>query len=151
MKKLVLGILCGVFALNACFALTVCARNNTYVAVFHKDINGTVTRTNADNKEWEINFGYKTISGNAACNEISGTYGQPTTNLVTTNQDEGQYCWCQMFPVLNFGYESGQSSYWVFLNDYGDVAGCAGGCTANCASKIATDQTFRSYVFEAIW
>lgn len=152
------------------FGATVCARNGTYISILRKDVNGTSGEcTNSINtqdptdktKTWKIVYDYKTITGYAACNTISGTYARAKTNLYTTPSDEGTHCWCKMEPVSTYGYTTGIVSYWVYLNTFEDSTACLGntnscnsntnGCTAACMNAMKNDNTFRGAVFESIW
>ena len=160
MKKL----LAFVFALMPVVALgtTVCAVNNTYIGLFKKSVGGTVTTYSAANKTWKVTLTNgddytRVITGIAACNEVSGTVGTATTNLYTTTTDVGQHCWCKFDPVYDYGQESGIASYWVYHGVYLDGSSnpdpetCASSCTNACATDIATDATFRTSMFNAIW
>ena len=137
---------------------TVCAVNNSYIAVFKKTITtGSVDEHDDTNKTWQVtmtasNYS-KTVTGIAACNEVSGTVNSPKTNLYTTTTDVGPNCWCKMEPVEAYGYETGIASYWVLNNVYADAGTCASSCATKCATDMAAapTSTFRSFVFEAIW
>ena len=149
-----------VMALTNVYAYTICGKNNTYVGVVRKNVNGTVLNVtnNASKKQWAVEYDYKTITGYAACNEITGTAGAPKTNLYTTAADAGQYCWCEMWPIYddsdatNYHYETGLTSWWVYLSDFSNASSCASGCASACANAMANDTNgFRSAVFEAVW
>ncbi len=157
MKK-VLGLALCLMPVVA-FGTTVCAVNNSYIAVFKKTITtGTVNEhEDGTTKTWKVtmtdtNYS-KTITGVAACNEVSGTNGTAQTNLYTTRTDVGQHCWCKMEPVEAYGYETGIASYWVYNKAYADATACAAACSTQCATDMAAAPTssFRSAVFDAIW
>ena len=94
----------------------------------------------------------KTITGIAACNEVSGSYATATTNLQTTQSDEGDKCWCKMEPVWDYdNRESGITSYWVFLNTMTDAATCASSCASACKTAMESDSTYRAGIFESVW
>ncbi len=142
------------------YAYTICAKTKTYVGVLRKNVDGTVAdvTNTSTKKQWAVEYNYKTITGYAACNEISGTVNTPKTNLYTNAIDAGQYCWCEMWPIYddddttNYHYESGITSYWVFLADYSTAASCASSCTSACANAMANNTNgFRSAVFESVW
>ena len=142
------------------YAYTICAKTDTYVGVLRKNVNGTVAdvTNTSTKKQWAVEYNYKTITGYAACNEISGTVNTPQTNLYTNAIDAGQYCWCEMWPIYddddttNYHYETGITSYWVFLADYSTAASCASSCTSACANAMANNTNgFRSAVFESVW
>lgn len=157
--KQIMVIILSILCITTSYGYTICAKSGTYVGVVRKGVNGTVANvTNTSTKkQWVVEYDYKTITGYAACNEISGTANTPQTNLYTSAGDAGQYCWCEMWPIYddddttNYHYETGITSYWVYLNDYSTPASCASSCTSACASAMATNQTFRSAVFEAVW
>lgn len=164
MKKILTSIMIVIIGITSSYAYTICAKNNTYVGVLRKNVNGTVSDvTNGEvngnqKKQWKVTYDYKTITGYAACNEIAGdSVGAPKTNLYTNAGDEGQYCWCEMWPIYDedlsstYDYETGITSYWVYFNDYTTPESCASSCTSACANAMATNQTFRSAVFEAVW
>ncbi len=136
------------------FGIDVCVKDNTYVVVLKHNVDGTSTPYNTT-KTWKVEFNYKTITGEAACNNISGTVKTPITNLYTNAEDSGSYCWCRMWPVSALGYDSGPSSYWTLLQQYtGGTAetDCESGCTAACGSAIASNTNgFRVAIFEAMW
>ncbi|MBO4683104.1 MAG: hypothetical protein J5611_00795 [Alphaproteobacteria bacterium] len=143
MKKTLVGLICAcsVFAADA---QTMCKHKNTYIASISKSTNGTSsTVTNAANKTWSATFPNYTITGNAACNEISGTANTVNTALYTTAGDQGTYCWCQMQTPL--------SSYWVFLDTYGTDSACASGCAGACATAIQSNATYRTAILNSIW
>ena len=143
-----------VFAITAAFADTnICRKNNTLVILLSKSTNGQSATSDASDKTWSVTFNYTTmsvqsrtsssISGEAACNEISGSANTPNTALITSVTDEGTNCWCSMTaPAI---------SYWVFNQTYGTSAACASGCAAACASSVNTSTLFRTGMFGAIW
>lgn len=142
------------------YAYTICAKKGTYVGVLRKNVDGTVAdvTNTSTKKQWSVEYEYKTITGYAACNEISGTANTAKTNLITNAIDAGQYCWCKMWPIYddddttNYHYESGITSYWVFLADYSTASSCASSCTSACANAMANNTNgFRSAVFESVW
>lgn len=151
MKKIVAAVTLGVFVTGFAGAATVCARNNTFVGVLRKNVAGTTGASDATEKVWRVDYDYTTISGLAACNEITGTKGVPQTNLITNNIDEGMYCWCKMEPVSAYNMEVGITSYWVFLKEFAGADACASSCASDCMQAMQSDTSFRSAVFEAVW
>lgn len=137
--------------MNQAFGITLCAKNNTYVGILKKDVAGLSGESTNDGKKWKIDFGYKIITGIAACNEVSGTYATPLTNLYTSSGDAGDKCWCKMEPVLSYGYETGITSHWMFLSTYSDASSCASSCTAACMNAVKSDTVFRSAMYESVW
>lgn len=150
MKKLIF-VLCSMLAIGVSYGATVCAKSGTLVAVLKKNISGVTSEYDDSNKVWKIDFGYKTLTGLAACNAISGTYATPTTNLYTSKVDAGVHCWCKMEPVDYYNYETGFTSYWMYLNEYADSATCASNCTSDCTTAVSSNTTFRSAMFESVW
>ena len=156
MKKLMTAMLC-LMPIMA-FGVDVCVKNNTMIMILKNDVPaGTPTGDNA-NKIWKVEFNYKTITGDAACNEISGTVKTPVTNLYTDAEDSGQYCWCRMWPILSYGYETGPSSYWMLLKQYSTDSLCESGdantdaCATACAKAVANNTDgFRTAMFESMW
>ena len=151
MKKTIIFFILAIIGTYQSYAVTLCVRNNTYVDILKKNVAGLTGESSNDGKKWKIDFGYKTVTGIAACNEISGTNGVALTNLFTSATDQGEQCWCKIEPVLAYGFETGITSYWVFLNTYADAATCATSCAAACMNAIKSDTAFRSAVFEAVW
>ena len=74
MKRLIMMIM-AIMNITTSYAITICAKTGTYVGVLRKNVNGTVANvTNTlTKKQWAVTYNYKTITGYAACNEISGT------------------------------------------------------------------------------
>ena len=139
------------------FGIDVCVKNNTMIMILKNDVNGTPTGDDA-NKVWKVVFDYKTITGDAACNDVSGTVKTPVTNLYTDAEDSGTYCWCRMWPIVSYGYETGPSSYWMLLKQYSTDALCESGdtntdaCATACAKAFANDTNgFRTAMFESMW
>ena len=152
MKKILLPIMMIITCASG-YGYTTCMRNNTYMAVFRPSVNGTPT-FDATNKVWKVVYDYITLTGYASCNDISGTANTPKTNLVTGSQDTGTHCWCQMWPIEDYGYETGPSGYWMYLQSFNTDVACAdssSGCAYACANAMANNTTFRTAVFEAMW
>ncbi|MCQ2581629.1 MAG: hypothetical protein MJ170_01455 [Alphaproteobacteria bacterium] len=90
---------------------------------------------------WGVTFSYGIVKGIASCNGTPGTYAQ-STNQNFNQTDKGQYCWCKMtFPAV---------SRWVFYNDLGDAANCAGGCAYSCGGYVQNGSYFRTSVFSSV-
>ncbi len=156
MKKFLILFFVCLFGIDIANAVTVCAKNNTYVGILKKNIAGTTGTSSNNGKIWYVDFDYgnnttKRVTGIAACNGISGTYATPQTNLYTSSVDQGKYCWCKMEPVYSYGTETGITSYWMFLDTYTDAATCASNCTNDCMTAVKTNTTFRSAMYESVW
>jgi len=167
MKKIITIVACVISCVSA-FGATLCAKDGTYIGILRKSVDGNGSYNSAvDKKIWKVEFNYKTITGLAACNGISGTFGTANTTLNTSASDTGVYCWCKMEPVadtlLGTTAITGIASYWTFLQTYASSATCAStantGCTAACSNAVANNSWatlgnntgFRSKLFEAIW
>lgn len=143
MKRTIICLICVLGCVSA-HGQTMCKHTNTYIASVSKSINGTSsTVISAANKTWSATFSAYTITGNAACNEVSGTVNTVNTGLYTVAGDVGQYCWCQM--------QTPMSSYWVFLNTYASADACASGCTGACGTAVQSNTTFRTALLESVW
>lgn len=132
-------------------AITTCAPTGTYIGILKKNVAGTSGDYTDATKEWQVVFDYTTITGNAACNQISGTYAVPKTNLYTNAGDEGIHCWCQMWPSSYYNKTTGLTSYWMYLTSYPDSTTCASTCTSACKTAVMSDTTFRGAMFESVW
>lgn len=153
MKRLVFFI-CSVLVITTAFADTnICRKRNTAVILLSKSTDGTSMSSDASDKTWSVTFNYTTlsvqsrtstsVSGDAACNEISGTANTANTALFTTTSDEGTHCWCEMWAPAH--------SYWTFSETFSTAAACASGCAASCANAVKTSTAFRTGMFGAIW
>ena len=151
-RSLFAGLLSSVMLVGNACAVEVCAKSGTYIGILKIDTNGESFEINPDNKQWKVNYDYKTITGLAACNEIGGAFANPTTDLITSYADSGTNCWCKMEPVFDYGYDTGIVSYWVFLrNDYDSPDACNNACTEHCASAMSFDSDFRRGIFNSLW
>ena len=162
MKQILILIIAFVMPLISAHGASVCLKNDSYISILRKDVDGTSTKVNDTAKTWKVVFSYKTITGLAACNVISGTYGAPRTNLYTDASDEGVHCWCKMEPVadtvLNTDVTTGLASYWIYAYAASSESDCADDCASTCANWISTNHKidgdndgFRIKLFEAIW
>ncbi|MBR5354540.1 MAG: hypothetical protein IK122_00245, partial [Alphaproteobacteria bacterium] len=98
MKKTIM-IIVGIMMISAtAHGFTTCVRDNSYIGVFKKNVDGTSKQSDSTDKIWKVVFDYMTITGFASCNDISGTANTPQTNLVTGSADVGIHCWCEMWP-----------------------------------------------------
>lgn len=153
MKRSLIYICLAMMTITSYAAPDICKKRNTAVILLSKSTNGTTATSDAATKTWSVTYGYttldvlsnqtNTISGNAACNEISGTVNVANTGLFTTSSDEGLYCWCEMMTPAH--------SYWTFAYTYGSNSDCASGCAGKCADLMKTSTAFRTGVFESIW
>lgn len=148
MKKIIILLM---MLTGTAYGYTTCMRNNTYLGIFKKNVDGTSSTYENSTKVWKVIYDYITLTGYASCNEISGTSNTPKTNLVTGAADQGIYCWCQMWPIEYYGYETGPSSYWIYLDSYASESACASECTSACATAMKDNDTFRTAVFESMW
>jgi len=155
------------FMCMSAYAENVCVKDGTYIGILRKNVDVNCGTANActescdkivwssANKEWKVEFDYKTITGIASCYSTSGTFGNKNENFAGTTSSTGRYCWCKMEPVQNYGYYTGMSSFWVYLKDYGsgNNAFCADGCTESCARAMAKNScysNFRTALFNTI-
>ena len=110
-------------------ATDMCARDDTMVLVFDKDIGGSGYGNNATEWTWWTSFAYGRIAGDATCLSVkeglgrTGTMGayygtgdysktfievEPGLKGTDSDGNDRKYCWCKMtHPV---------SSRWVFGN-----------------------------------
>jgi len=153
MKRLIF-VICSMVVIVSAFADTnICRKRNTVVILLSKSTDGSTMTSNASDKTWSVSFNYTTlsvqsrssqnISGDAACNAISGTANTANTGLFTTTSDEGSNCWCEMLSPAH--------SYWIFAQAFASDAACASGCASQCATLVKTSSTFRTGMFGSIW
>ena len=153
MKRLIFFV-CSVILITSAFADTdICRKRNTAVILLSKSTDGTSMTSDASDKTWSVTFNYTTlsvqsrtlttVSGNAACNGVSGTANTSNTALFTTTSDEGVNCWCEMWVPAH--------SYWTFTQTYASNAACASSCASNCATLVKTSTAFRTGMFNSIW
>ena len=143
-------------------ATDMCARNDTMVFVFDKDVNGTSNGSNATEWTWWTSFAYGRISGDATClsaaeglgrttgmgayygtGEYANTFIDVEPGLHGTDSDgnERKYCWCKMtHPFF---------SHWVFCSAYPSASNCVSSCASYC-SNISSNAARRGGVFESV-
>ena len=161
MKKIITILGMMLIVCNVAYGVSVCAKSNTYVGILKKNITGTTGGSSNDGKIWYVDFDYgnnttKRITGLAACNEVSGTYATPQTNLYTSSADAGEQCWCKMEPVYVensniYTRETGITSYWMFLETAADATTCASTCANDCMNAVKSNSVFRSAMYESVW
>ena len=153
MKHLIM-LVCSMFVIVAAIAdMDVCRKTGTAVILLSKSTDGQTMTSDSSNKTWSVTFNYTTLSvgarsettmsGDAACNAISGTANTANTALIASVQDAGVNCWCEMWIPAH--------SYWTFAQAFASEAACASGCASQCATLVKTSSTFRTGMFSAIW
>ena len=154
-----------IFALLPIYAnaTDMCARDDTMVLVFDKDIGGSGSGSNAIEWTWWVNFPYGRIAGEATClsaaeglgrtsvqgayygtGDYSKTFIEAEPGLKGTDSDgnDRKYCWCKMtHPV---------SSRWVFFNAYADSSTCSSHCATHCGYYVHYDSAMRGGVFGSV-
>lgn len=139
-------IFVGLFLCLSAQAEQVCVKDGTYIGLLKKNTNvssDSDIEYSSANKEWKINFDYKTITGIASCYSTSGTFGTKNESFAGTTTSTGQYCWCKMEPVANYNHYTGMASFYVYLKNYSNNTDCAAdtGCAKECAYAIAYNYT----------
>ena len=144
-------------------ATDMCARDDTMVLVFDKDIGGSGSGNNATEWTWWVNFAYGRIAGDATClsvkeglgrtsgrgayygtGDYSKTFIEAEPGLKGTDSDgnDRKYCWCKMtHPV---------SSRWVFRNAIADSSTCASFCASGCGDYVRNNSALRGGVFGSV-
>lgn len=144
MKKTIC-IICGIMMISVCHAVTLCKKNNTAVAVMNKSVAGSVDDSTSGHR-WQVNMTDTTIvKGKSLCTGIPGDFAVVNTRVADT-YDTGVNCYCKMMAPA--------TSYWVNASGstpYATEEACESGCNSSCATYMATNQTFRSAVYEAVW
>lgn len=160
MKKLLLiGIMC--LGMLSAYGATTCIHTRTGVFILKKSVNGISSSHNTNDMTWSVTFdydivpnnsSYRTLTGNATCNEITtdvsgGAIKKGVSNvyLRATSADVGTMCWCAMNEPV--------SSWWVFMQAYPDEDTCAASCAAACEDgmKNNTDNFRSAGAYLAIW
>jgi len=154
MKRLMI-IVCSIMVMAGAYANSnICRKSNTVVILMSKSTNGSGSATvDAAAKTWSVPFSYATlsvgsrtlnvISGNAACNGLTGTANTVDSSVRTTSADVGVNCWCEMMLPAH--------SYWTYVQQFNSDAACDAGCATACANAISTSQSFRTGIFGGIW
>ena len=160
MKKLLrITTLC--MCVGTAYGAQTCIHDDTTVLILKKAINGTSSAYNESDMTWNVTFDYdlvadnptyRTLYGDATCNEINSDSNKETVSpgannvyLRASKDDTGPLCWCATSgPIV---------SWWTFLHEYDDDAECRTGCAAACAEAVKNNtNNFRSNgLFLAIW
>ena len=144
-------------------ATDMCARNDTMVFVFDKDIKGTSNGNNATEWTWWTGFAYGRVSGDATCLSAAEGLGRTTgrgayygtgdyanmfidvePGLHGTDSDgnERKYCWCKMTHPF--------SSRWVFNDANASASSCVSSCAAYCGRYVQANAAMRGGVFGSV-
>ena len=165
MRKVIISLLCLVPAMA--YGVDVCIKSTAYLSIFRPNVDGTAKDSDATDKIWKVVFDYRTITGEASCNEMCANASvdctethHVQTNLYTGKDDIGTDCWCRMWPVKSYNEletnhakpATGPSSYWLHLKSYGTESACSTSCADDCAVAVRDNTDgFRVDMFEAIW
>lgn len=160
MKKLLIAcVLC--LSVVAAYGATTCIHSRTAVFMLKKSVNGISASHNNSDMIWRVTFdydlvpndsSYRTLTGNATCNEVSTNIdgaqiqkNAANVYLRASTSDVGTMCWCSLSAPV--------SSWWVFMQAYADEDACAAGCAAACADGVKNNtDNFRSNgIYLAIW
>ena len=162
MKKIVMALCVLVFPICA-NATDMCARNDTMVFVFDKDVNGISKGSNATEWTWWTSFAYGRVSGDAMClsateglgrttgqgayygtGEYANTFIDVEPGLHGTDSDgnERKYCWCKMTHPF--------SSRWVFRNANASASSCVSSCAGYCGNSVQALAALRGGVFGSV-
>lgn len=144
-------------------ATDMCARNDTMVFVFDKDVKGISKGSNATEWTWWTSFAYGRVSGGATClsateglgrtgtmgayygtGEYANTFIDVEPGLHGTDSDgnERMYCWCKMTHPF--------SSRWVFNYASASASACVSSCADYCGSHVLSGAALRGGVFESV-
>ena len=144
MMKHIIIVLFGIILTGTTYAVTLCKKSNTAVAVLNKVVSGTVD--SASGTRWVVNMSDGTVvKGKSLCSGMPGEFAIVNTGVADT-YDTGTNCYCKMMAPA--------TSYWVNVNgttEYESDSACESACVSVCANNVATNQTFRSAVYESIW
>ncbi len=144
MKKIIMIFCAIVMGIYSAGAVTLCKKSNTAVAVMNKSVAGT--RESATNARWVVNMADgNVVKGKSLCTGMPGDFAVVNTGVADT-YDTGFHCYCKMMAPA--------TSYWVNASGstpYATESACESGCVGTCADYMATNETFRSAVYEAVW
>ena len=154
-----------IFALLPIYAnaTDMCARDDTMVLVFDKDVGGSGYGSDATEWTWWTSVPYGRIAGDATClsvkeglgrtsgqgayygtGDYSKTFIEAESGLKGTDSDgnDRKYCWCKMtHPV---------SSRWVFAYAFADSSACASSCASYCGYLVHNNSAVRGGVFGSV-
>lgn len=143
MRKLI-SLLLTIMMINGAYGVMLCKKTGTAVAVLNKLVGGTVE--SASGTRWVVNMtDGTTVKGKSLCTGMPGEFAIVNTGVADT-YDTGTNCYCKLMAPA--------TSYWVNANDttpYETDSECESKCASACANYSATNQTFRSALYEAIW
>ena len=144
-------------------ATDMCARNDTMVFVFDKDVKGTDAGYNTTEWTWWTSFAYGRVSGDATClsaaeglgrttgqgayygtGEYANTFIDVEPGLHGTDSDgnERKYCWCKMTHPF--------SSRWVFSFARASASDCVSDCARYCGTNVQINAALRGGVFGSV-
>lgn len=158
MKKTIY-ILCGILMINSAFAITICKKTNTAIAILNKVVGGTPT---VSDNTWSVAMtDGTTVRGKALCSGLPGSGFAVVNTAVADVEDTGVNCYCKMMGPA--------SSYWVFESEYSSDSACESNCATACGNYMAGTKSgcsasvtmddensdmclkFRSAVYDSIW
>ena len=152
MKKITTILFSSILIINTASAVTLCKKSNTAVAFLNKVVAGVVD--SATGQRWQVTMNdTNVVKGKSLCTGMPGTFAVVNTGVADT-YDTGYNCYCKMMAPA--------TSYWVNASGstpYATAEECAGtdpnsnaeSCVSLCARYMATNETFRSAVYEAVW
>ena len=144
MKRIMMFLIM-IMGIYSAEAVTLCKKTNTAVAVLNKVVGGTVDNSTTGHR-WQVNMTDTTVvKGKSLCTGMPGDFAVVNTGVADT-YDTGYHCYCKMMAPA--------TSYWVNASGsspYATEAACESGCNSSCATYMATNETFRSAVYEAVW
>ena len=105
-------------------------------------MDGTGRTSNETDGTWTVTFPYGNISGISTCNSTkAGNWGTAYPQYSFDTGTTGKYCWCRM--------TSPTRSAWVYDVDRGTASACDSICAFTCASRVETNEDFRSHIIGA--
>ncbi len=113
--------------------------------MLNKLVGGSVDNSTTGHR-WQVNMTDTTaVKGKSLCTGMPGDFAVVNTGVADTT-DTGYHCYCKMMAPA--------TSYWVNASGsspYATESECESGCNSACANYMATNTTFRSAVYEAVW
>jgi hypothetical protein len=148
--KILLSIIIGVVICGTTTttnATTMCVTDDNTSIILDPSIQGTDHTYNEAKKTLTATFSYGTLSGEARCTDIKGTFAVADSSYDFTNYPVGtttvdssyKNCWCRITSPVR--------SAWVYGGTDDTATVCASTCTEYCSYAIQHTAGLRRAIF----